>query len=127
MDQKQFSTVAGTIFAVVALAHLLRIAMGWMVMIGDWMVPMWLSWIAVVGAAALSYFGFARRAARRRRSSQIRGPTHSGFDDDFQRLGVGGLGESFIGIQNIVQFETMRDEQLWVYLSGLGGLEQHRG
>ncbi len=63
MQQKQFSTVAGAIFAVVALAHLLRIAMGWMVMIGDWMVPLWLSWIAVIGAGGLSYFGF--RAARR--------------------------------------------------------------
>ncbi len=63
MRQKQFSAVAGVIFAVVALAHLLRIAMGWMVMIGDWMVPMWLSWIAVIGAAALSYFGL--RSARR--------------------------------------------------------------
>jgi len=64
MNKKQFSFVAGAIFVVVALAHLLRIYMGWMVMIGDWMVPIWLSWIAVIGAAALSYFGL-RSASRR--------------------------------------------------------------
>jgi hypothetical protein len=64
MDRKQFSFVAGAIFAVVALAHLLRIYMGWMVMIGDWMAPIWLSWIAVIGAGALSYSGL-RSASRR--------------------------------------------------------------
>jgi hypothetical protein len=45
MDQKTFSIAAGVIFAVVALFHLVRIYMGWPVMIGDWSVPLWLSWI----------------------------------------------------------------------------------
>jgi hypothetical protein len=63
MDQKKFSFLAGAIFAVVALVHLLRIYMGWTVMIGDWTAPIWMSWIAVLGACALSYFGL-RSAAR---------------------------------------------------------------
>jgi hypothetical protein len=57
MNQKTFSAVAGLIFAVVALFHLLRIYMGWSAVIGSWTVPMWLSWIGLVVAGSLSYFG----------------------------------------------------------------------
>ena len=63
MDQKQFSLVAGAIFAVVAAVHLLRVYMGWPVVIGNWDVPMWLSWIGLIVAGGLSYFGL-RLAAR---------------------------------------------------------------
>jgi hypothetical protein len=64
MDQKAFFVLAGVIFAVVALVHVLRIYMGWPVMIGSWTAPMWLSWIGVVVAGGLSYFGlrFATRS-----------------------------------------------------------------
>jgi hypothetical protein len=49
--------MAATIFAVVALAHLIRIVLGWPVQVGTWVIPMWISWIALVGAGALSFFG----------------------------------------------------------------------
>ena len=64
MDQKTFDAVAGGIFTVVALAHLLRIVMGWSVVIGGWDVPMWVSWVGLIVAGALSYF--ALRLATRR-------------------------------------------------------------
>ena len=57
MGQKMFSIVTGVIFAVVALFHLVRIYMGWPVMIGDWSVPMWVSWIGLVVAGGLAFFG----------------------------------------------------------------------
>src|SRR5262249_47692669 len=47
--------VTGVIFAVVALAHLLRIVMGWPVVVGDWAVPMWVSWVGFVVAGGLCY------------------------------------------------------------------------
>src|SRR5262245_44000451 len=50
MDAKTFSLVAGVIFAAVALFHLVRIFMEWTVIIGDWSIPMWVSWIALVVA-----------------------------------------------------------------------------
>ena len=59
MDQKTFTIVAGAIFAVVALLHVLRILMGWPAMIGGWTVPMWVSWIGLVVAGGLSYFGLS--------------------------------------------------------------------
>ena len=64
MDQKTFSIAAGVIFAVVALFHLVRIYMGWPVMIGDWSVPMWLSWIGLIIAGGLAFFGMQPRNAR---------------------------------------------------------------
>ena len=66
MNWKTFSIVAGVIFAVVALLHLLRIYMGWPVVIGDWSAPMWVSWIALVVAGVLAIWGlaFAARVAR---------------------------------------------------------------
>ena len=59
MNQKMFVVLAGVIFAIVALAHLLRIFMGWTIVIDNWTVPMWLSWVALVIAGGLSYFGLS--------------------------------------------------------------------
>ena len=71
MDQKAFSIVAGVVFAAVALFHLVRIYMGWPVHIGDWSVPMWLSWIGLVVAGGLAFFGF-RLAAQEARWQKAR-------------------------------------------------------
>jgi hypothetical protein len=66
MTREAFCIVAGVIFAVVALLHLLRIYMDWPVVIADWSVPMWVSWIALVVAGILAIWGlaFAARVAR---------------------------------------------------------------
>ena len=57
MDQKAFSLVAGLIFAMVALFHLMRIFAEWTVIIRDWSIPMWVSWIALVVAGGLALLG----------------------------------------------------------------------
>jgi hypothetical protein len=57
MDEKRFSLVAGIIFALVALLHLVRIFMEWPVLIGHWSIPMWASWIALVVAGGLALLG----------------------------------------------------------------------
>jgi hypothetical protein len=64
MNRETFCIVAGVIFAVVALLHLLRIYMGWPVVIGGWSAPMGVSWIALVVAGILAIWGlaFAARA-----------------------------------------------------------------
>jgi hypothetical protein len=65
MDQRAFSIVAGMIFALVALLHLVRIIIGWSVVIGDWSVPMWVSWIGFVVAGGLAFFRVEFRRAQR--------------------------------------------------------------
>jgi hypothetical protein len=57
MDPKSFSGLAGIIFLLVSLAHLLRAVMIWPVVVANWSVPMWLSWIAFLIAGALGFLG----------------------------------------------------------------------
>jgi len=54
-------TVTATLFLVVAIIHLLRIIFGWSVEIGGLSIPFWLSWLAVLVASALAYFGFKQK------------------------------------------------------------------
>ena len=53
--------VTATLFLVVALMHLLRIIFGWSVEIGCLSIPFWASWLGVLVAGTLAYFGFTRR------------------------------------------------------------------
>ena len=48
LDRKTFSMLAGIIFTLVALFHLVRIYMDWPVMIADWSVPKWVSWVGLM-------------------------------------------------------------------------------
>ncbi len=63
-SERVLLSLAGVIFLVVALAHLLRIAFNWKLLLGGAVVPLWLSWVGVLIAAYLSYssFHFARRS-----------------------------------------------------------------
>jgi hypothetical protein len=49
--------VAGTIFTLVALFHLLRIFEDWPVIIGNWSVPKSVSWAALVIAGGSPFSG----------------------------------------------------------------------
>jgi hypothetical protein len=73
---------------VVALFHLVRIYMGWPVMIGDWSVPMWVSWIGVVVAGGLAFFGLRLQSAMRVGPPQSGGPViinHASEDQEPER------------------------------------------
>jgi hypothetical protein len=49
--------IAGLIFAVVALFHLVRIFAEWNLIIGDWSVPKSVSWVALIVAGGLALLG----------------------------------------------------------------------
>jgi len=57
MTQKTFALISGIIFTIVALAHLLRLAQGWDIIIAGWLVPLWVSWIGLVIPGILAYHG----------------------------------------------------------------------
>jgi len=46
--------LAGTIFGIVAILHLLRILLGTEVIIDGWLLPLWVNWIGFIGTGALS-------------------------------------------------------------------------
>ena len=53
-----YAAVSELIFAVVAIAHLIRILKGWAAHIGSYSVPMSLSWIGLLIAGLLAIWGF---------------------------------------------------------------------
>jgi hypothetical protein len=61
LNRKTYLTVTAVLFLVVAVAHLLRIILGWRVEIGGLDIPFWVSWLAFFTAGALAYFGFLQR------------------------------------------------------------------
>lgn len=63
MRQKTFSLVAGVLFLLIALGHLLRMAFGASVVVQNVSIPMWVSVIALVVTGYLAYQGF--RLARK--------------------------------------------------------------
>ena len=63
MSRRTFSFVAGVVFGLIALGHVLRIVLGWSFVIQNFAVPMWTSGIAVVILGYLAYGGF--RLARK--------------------------------------------------------------
>jgi hypothetical protein len=63
MRQKTFSLVAGLIFLLIAVMHVLRLALKWEVVLNGWSVPMWVSAMAIVITA---YLGFESLKLSRR-------------------------------------------------------------
>lgn len=66
MKQKDFSLVAGTIFLLVAVMHLLRIILQWQAIIGGFEIPLWASWVGVGVAGYLAYVGINMGAGRKK-------------------------------------------------------------
>jgi hypothetical protein len=55
MRQKTFSLVVGLIFLLIAVMHGLRLAFRWEVVLNGWLVPMWISAVAIVITAYLAF------------------------------------------------------------------------
>ena len=53
-----YAIISALIFALVAIAHLLRIIKQWTVLIGPTSIPMSISWAGLIVAALLAIWGF---------------------------------------------------------------------
>jgi hypothetical protein len=58
MSVRTYCTVSAVVFAVVAIAHLVRAVLGTPVVVGTWPAPAAISWLAVVIAGGLALWGF---------------------------------------------------------------------
>lgn len=65
MPQRVYIAVTGLIFDLVFLFHLLRIIFGWRGVIGEYEVPMWISWVslALAGYLAISAYRLLLRSS----------------------------------------------------------------
>lgn len=59
---RSYELVSGFVFAIVALAQLTRVLLGWPVRVDGFFIPIWVSVVAFVITATLSVWGI--RAAR---------------------------------------------------------------
>jgi len=66
MNMRQYCVVSGALFLVVAVAHLLRLALALPVRVDEFIVPLQVSWAGAVVPAILAYQAF--RLARQTRS-----------------------------------------------------------
>ncbi|MGH7245622.1 MAG: hypothetical protein ACREBJ_04830 [Nitrosotalea sp.] len=58
LSVKTFLQVAGAIFTIVGILHLLRLLTGFQVVFGTWVLPMWLSIFGVIFPWYLAYNAF---------------------------------------------------------------------
>ena len=58
LSSKVFYKVSGMVFAIVALLHFFRVVLGWNMVYAGWGVPVWLSLVAFVVLAYLSFTAF---------------------------------------------------------------------
>jgi len=57
LSQETFLLVAGVIFLLVSIMHVLRLAFKWHVTLDGWTLPKWVSWIAIFISGFLAYAG----------------------------------------------------------------------
>jgi hypothetical protein len=58
LTHKNYYRITAVIFAVIALLHALRAVYGWEAVLGGVVIPVWVSWVAVVIAGYLAVRGF---------------------------------------------------------------------
>ncbi len=63
MSKRLLVKMGGVVFALIALAHLVRAALRWEVLLAGWSVPMWTSILAAIIAGYLAYESFRTRPA----------------------------------------------------------------
>jgi hypothetical protein len=51
---RAYLQVSGTLFGLIAVAHLLRLFRHWPVDLAGYMVPVWVSWVGLILAGGLS-------------------------------------------------------------------------
>jgi hypothetical protein len=54
---KSYIAISAIIFALVAIGHLIRIAQGWQVQLGDMGIAMSVSWVAFIVSIVLALWG----------------------------------------------------------------------
>jgi len=63
MNSRGYLVISGAIFAIVAILHLLRVLNNWVLVLGPWSAPIWVSWMGTVVPVVLGVWAF-RLASR---------------------------------------------------------------
>ncbi len=55
---RTYIQITGVIFGVVALVHVVRLMLDWPAQVAGWVVPIWISWVAILVSGALCVWAF---------------------------------------------------------------------
>jgi len=55
---RRYVQITGFVFGVMALVHVVRLVLDWPAQVAGWVVPIWVSWAAIVIAGALCLWAF---------------------------------------------------------------------
>jgi len=55
MSQSTYIKISGWIFGIIAVLHAARLVLGWEAVIGGFVLPLWLSGVAIIIAGYLAY------------------------------------------------------------------------
>gem|GEM_PF-697779 len=58
MTHKIYFHITSAIFAIITLLHFSRLIFGWTAIVGDYEVPMWMSYVGTIAAGFLSLQAF---------------------------------------------------------------------
>ena len=53
MGKNAYLLISAVVFGIVSLLHIVRVINNWTVVVGEWTIPMSISWLGLFGAAAL--------------------------------------------------------------------------
>ncbi len=68
ISMKSFHVFAGIVFLLAGLLHLIRVAMGWELILNNYFIPPWLSILAVIITLFLAYSAFSLKNLNSQRS-----------------------------------------------------------
>lgn len=57
-SNRAYIQITGVVFGVIALVHVARLILEWPAQVAGWVVPIWLSWVAILAAGALCGWAF---------------------------------------------------------------------
>ena len=55
---RAYIQITGVIFGLIALIHAERLILDWPAQVAGWVVPIWISWVAILVAGALCAWAF---------------------------------------------------------------------
>jgi hypothetical protein len=55
---RAYVLISGTVFGAVALAHVIKLFIDWPIQLAGWVLPVWVSWIAILAGGTLCAWAF---------------------------------------------------------------------
>jgi hypothetical protein len=64
MTQTRFDWIAGVIFLIMAIVHVLRLIQGWDLTVDGTAIPFWVNWVGLIITGGMAFFAFLFGARR---------------------------------------------------------------